>query len=344
VCPSHTSSAEGSDEVTDCVCVAGYTAASDGVACSPCEAGMFKRVVGTAACETCPVNSGSSSGSALCYCLTGFPGIDGGPCDACSDCTSAVTFTATLAMTLTEFSTAKRDAYMNGVAKALSVVPSSVAIALVTEQFTRRRLLASNLLVTTTVTVPQEKASSVAIAATSENLNAALASSDISVGAVSARTVAAVPASSGDQSSTTPGTGGGNKVVIIAVAVAVVLVLGAGVCILVRRRNSTVNSEGGSARVEITVLEPAEADVVQQAPGDRPTLGTRCSNPEQEAPSAPPLMQEHVSECVVCIDAPASMALLPCGHRCVCAGCVARICSCPICRGEVQGSVRIFDI
>jgi len=53
--------------------------------------------------------------------------------------------------------------------------------------------------------------------------------------------------------------------------------------------------------------------------------------------------QEKVSQCVVCLDAPASHALLPCGHRCVCAGCAETMSTCPICRGGVQGSVRIFD-
>ena len=53
--------------------------------------------------------------------------------------------------------------------------------------------------------------------------------------------------------------------------------------------------------------------------------------------------QDKVAECVVCLDAPASMALLPCGHRCVCAGCAGTVRACPICRGGVQGSVRIFD-
>ena len=53
--------------------------------------------------------------------------------------------------------------------------------------------------------------------------------------------------------------------------------------------------------------------------------------------------QEKVSQCVVCLDAPASHALLPCGHRRVCAGCAETMSTCPICRGGVQGSVRIFD-
>jgi len=128
-CPARTSSASGSDELTACKCLAGYNGTLSGAACTACMAGMFKNAVGEAECQFCPANSESSAGSALCYCSAGFSGVDGGPCVACSDCTSAISFTATLVMTLTEFTAAKRDTYVAGVAQALSLAPSSVAIA-----------------------------------------------------------------------------------------------------------------------------------------------------------------------------------------------------------------------
>ena len=146
-CPPRTSSSGESNELLACKCVAGYTAGSDGVACDACEAGTFKSAVGSASREMCPANSESSSGSLLCYCSAGFTGNDGGPCDACSDCTSVVTFTANLAMSIAEFSTSSREAYVDGVAEALNVASSSVAIASVAEQYTRRRLHASALAV-----------------------------------------------------------------------------------------------------------------------------------------------------------------------------------------------------
>jgi len=141
-----------------CVCVAGHTAASDGVACTACDAGTFKSEGGAvSACERCPANSDSSAGGVLCYCSPGFEGRDGGPCAACSDCTVAVTFTATLSMSMASFGRPSRDAYMRSVAEAVSVAASSVAIASVTEQFLRRRLRAAaavvNVVVETTVTV-----------------------------------------------------------------------------------------------------------------------------------------------------------------------------------------------
>ena len=115
--------------MTDCKCLAGFSGTSDGVACNACMVGMFKSVVGTGECQFCLANSESSPGSALCYCALGFTGEDRGPCEACSDCTSVVSFTATLDMALIEFTTAKRDAYVAGVAQALSLEASRVAIA-----------------------------------------------------------------------------------------------------------------------------------------------------------------------------------------------------------------------
>ena len=82
-CPVGTSSTKGSTEVTDCTCLPGYTAASDGVACTACDAGTFKDVKGSTACETCRVNSESLSGSVLCLCSAGFTDADNEWCASC---------------------------------------------------------------------------------------------------------------------------------------------------------------------------------------------------------------------------------------------------------------------
>ena len=59
--------------------------------------------------------------------------------------------------------------------------------------------------------------------------------------------------------------------------------------------------------------------------------------------------------CVICDDAPAAWALLPCGHRCLCADCVVnyqeptpggpptRCTECPLCRARVDRTWRIYD-
>jgi len=55
--------------------------------------------------------------------------------------------------------------------------------------------------------------------------------------------------------------------------------------------------------------------------------------------------------CVVCLERAPVMALRPCGHKCVCAECLALLTAaapvegtpaCPLCRVPVEGSVRVF--
>ena len=70
-------------------------------------------------------------------------------------------------------------------------------------------------------------------------------------------------------------------------------------------------------------------------------------------PGATPSPTEKL--CVICDDAPAAWALLPCGHRCLCADCVVnyqeptpggpptRCTECPLCRARVDRTWRIYD-
>jgi hypothetical protein len=46
--------------------------------------------------------------------------------------------------------------------------------------------------------------------------------------------------------------------------------------------------------------------------------------------------------CVVCLEAQASHALIPCGHRCVCASCQEVLRTCPMCRAVITGALRVF--
>ncbi|KAJ1465896.1 hypothetical protein T484DRAFT_1594020, partial [Baffinella frigidus] len=95
-CPTGTSSGPHSVALDDCKCFAGYTAASDGVVCDECMPGTYKTSTGVADCTTCPVHSGSESGSdalAACICFPGYvTSSDGSSCDAWCD---AGTFMAT---------------------------------------------------------------------------------------------------------------------------------------------------------------------------------------------------------------------------------------------------------
>ena len=69
-----------------------------------------------------------------------------------------------------------------------------------------------------------------------------------------------------------------------------------------------------------------------------------ASNSERHLPS-----QSLCETCVVCYDEPCSMAVVPCGHFCLCVDCAAMITggamqsqNCPICRERMQGTMKIF--
>ncbi len=49
--------------------------------------------------------------------------------------------------------------------------------------------------------------------------------------------------------------------------------------------------------------------------------------------------------CVVCLERRPTMAISPCGHRCLCAEDARRLlgAACPICRGPVASVLAIFD-
>mmetsp|Transcript_99396 Transcript_99396/g.176271 ORF Transcript_99396/g.176271 Transcript_99396/m.176271 type:complete len:449 (-) Transcript_99396:163-1509(-) len=57
--------------------------------------------------------------------------------------------------------------------------------------------------------------------------------------------------------------------------------------------------------------------------------------------------EDEAASCDICIAAPAVMAFVPCGHRCVCAACVEQLSGehrerCPRCRGAAVNIIRIF--
>ena len=48
--------------------------------------------------------------------------------------------------------------------------------------------------------------------------------------------------------------------------------------------------------------------------------------------------------CVICLTESAKMAIVPCGHKCLCEGCAntSSIQTCPMCRGQVLSFLRVF--
>lgn len=53
--------------------------------------------------------------------------------------------------------------------------------------------------------------------------------------------------------------------------------------------------------------------------------------------------RDYITECVVCLDAPNTHALVPCGHKCICDSCIHVGDECPLCRAIVTFKLRIFE-
>ena len=83
-------------------------------------------------------------------------------------------------------------------------------------------------------------------------------------------------------------------------------------------------------------LEEPPADLLKEPPAD----------PLKE-PTADPLKEptEEQDECVVCLAALRTHALVPCGHLCLCAECVSVVTHvCPLCRVPFTSSLKIFGV
>jgi len=71
-CPIGTTAPMDTGPIEGCVCLAGYSALSDGVECIPCAAGTWKGSTGIGVCIACPVSTSSLEGSEICTCITGY--------------------------------------------------------------------------------------------------------------------------------------------------------------------------------------------------------------------------------------------------------------------------------
>ena len=104
-CPDNTMAPIGSNEITDCKCLPGYTG-EDGLACSPCGFGTYKETVGSSECILCSsdtyqsqtnatsvssclpcpedtTSDGNSGSSDICLCQAGYT-LENGACVSCA--------------------------------------------------------------------------------------------------------------------------------------------------------------------------------------------------------------------------------------------------------------------
>ena len=61
--------------------------------------------------------------------------------------------------------------------------------------------------------------------------------------------------------------------------------------------------------------------------------------PEPPRPASTDLAS---TECAICLDGDAEYAVVPCGHRCLCASCIKAVSECPVCRGTMTAVLRVF--
>ena len=69
-------------------------------------------------------------------------------------------------------------------------------------------------------------------------------------------------------------------------------------------------------------------------------LVSSCSRTSAKAPAE---SETHGSLCVVCLDLPARVACVPCGHRCMCHTDAPRVSKCPMCRAHIEQRVTVID-
>mmetsp|Transcript_11114 Transcript_11114/g.33023 ORF Transcript_11114/g.33023 Transcript_11114/m.33023 type:complete len:146 (-) Transcript_11114:140-577(-) len=91
------------------------------------------------------------------------------------------------------------------------------------------------------------------------------------------------------------------------------------------------------------LIAALRAALCVHAPRAEPLAGTHSAlRPAAEDASSVPA-QPRAPTCVVCLDAAPTHALVPCGHRCLCAGCARQLDACPLCRKPCTSAIRIFE-
>ena len=66
----------------------------------------------------------------------------------------------------------------------------------------------------------------------------------------------------------------------------------------------------------------------------------------ESRPEGSPVRARKRGECAVCMDSANTHVLVPCGHKCVCAGCAELIKtqgSCPMCRAQVVWVCEVYE-
>ena len=88
------------------------------------------------------------------------------------------------------------------------------------------------------------------------------------------------------------------------------------------------------------VAKPYIATIAASSGGEGDD-GEELELPEPEPPN-PASTESAATECAICFDDDAEFAVIPCGHRCLCASCIKAVSDCPVCRGAMTAVLRVF--
>ena len=88
--------------------------------------------------------------------------------------------------------------------------------------------------------------------------------------------------------------------------------------------------------VRLPIIPTPQSTAVSQ-----PNASTQAapSSQHRETSSVLAMMNREVL-CKICLDQPADVVLIPCGHFLSCSSCFISLTHCPICRKEIRGSIR----
>jgi len=102
--------------------------------------------------------------------------------------------------------------------------------------------------------------------------------------------------------------------------------------------------------IDKKVVDKIEREIQQKLLVKEPTVANVVDKEDWEI-RPPEKSISHVAvetvqteeECVVCLDAKREIALVPCGHRCICSVCAEKIDKlCPLCKTAVASTIKIF--
>ncbi|KAG4911016.1 hypothetical protein JHK82_057024 [Glycine max] len=128
---------------------------------------------------------------------------------------------------------------------------------------------------------------------------------------------------------------------------------------LVQEANPDGNTQHLQSRVNPSALDlnPSAPPITNEIPGDGPIQypSIDLSPVDMASPDAEKLLKEgeksaggSSSSCVICLDAPAEGACIPCGHVAGCMSCLNEVKSkkwgCPVCRAKIDQVIKLYHV